>query len=85
MTKLALGEKPPQFVVVSFDGSCETPEGTMRHYLDTAKQVSGHFTFNLSGLCAARNDMKMNYLPPGHEPALPTSASPCRSGCRPGS
>ena len=69
VTKLALGEKPPQFVVVSFDGSCETPEGTMRHYLDTAKQVSGHFTFNLSGLCVLpRNDMKMNYLPPGHEP-----------------
>ncbi|MCB9411393.1 MAG: hypothetical protein H6525_00845 [Actinobacteria bacterium] len=63
---LAPGERPPQFVVVSFDGSCETTDGIMRHYLDTAASVDGNFVFNLSGLCVLpRNDQKFNYQPPG--------------------
>lgn len=64
--KLAPGEKPPQFVVVSFDGSCEMPDGIMADYLDTAKKVDGRFTFNISGVCVLpKNDMKYKYQPPG--------------------
>jgi hypothetical protein len=66
---LAPGQRPPQFVVVSFDGSCETTDGIMRHYLDTAAAVNGNFVFNLSGLCVLpRNDMKFKYEPPGRPP-----------------
>lgn len=69
VTKLKPGEQPPQFVVVSFDGSCEMPDGIMRHYLDTADEVDGRFVFNLSGVCVLpRNDMKYNYVAPGREP-----------------
>ena len=63
--KLAPGEKPPQFVVVSFDGSCETKSKLFRHYLDTAEKVSGRFSFNISGLCILPdNEQKLNYDPP---------------------
>lgn len=63
--RLQPGQKPPQFVVVSFDGSCETPEGIMRHYLDTAKAVDGRFTFNLSAVCVLpRTDAKYAYQAP---------------------
>ncbi len=63
--KLAPGERPPQFVVISFDGSCETNSKLFRHYLDTAEKVSGRFSFNISGLCIVPdNDQRMNYDPP---------------------
>lgn len=66
VAKLKPGEQPPQFVVVSFDGSCEMPDGTMAHYLDTAEKVDGRFTFNISGVCVLpRTDVKYNYQPPG--------------------
>ncbi len=67
--KLAPGEQPPQFVVVSFDGACEMPSGIMQHFIDTAKQVDGRFSFFLSGLCLLpENDQKYNYKPPHKNP-----------------
>ena len=63
--KLAPGEQPPQFVVVSFDGSCETKDKMFRHYLDTADKVDGRFSFNISGLCIVPDDEhRLLYNPP---------------------
>ena len=64
--KLAPGEKPPQFVVVSFDGGVESKSGLMQRYLDTAKKVDGRFSFYISGVyLLPDNKMKNNYSPPG--------------------
>jgi hypothetical protein len=46
---LAGGAKPPQFVVVSFDGACD--DELFKHYLDLAERNSARFTLFLSGLC----------------------------------
>ena len=63
--KLAPGEKPPQFVVVSFDGGVESKTGIMQHYLDIAKQVDGRFSFFVSGVyLLPDNKTKLNYAPP---------------------
>ena len=61
-TKLAAGEKPPQFVVLSFDGACK--DELYQHYRDLAKRNDGHFTFFLSGLCLLPDAEAKNYDPP---------------------
>ena len=63
--KLAPGEKPPQFVTISFDGSCSLD--IMRHYLDTAEQVDAFFTFFISGLCLLPEADRFLYQTPGRE------------------
>ncbi len=64
--KLAPGEQPPQFVVVSFDGGVESKTGLMQRYLDTAQKVDGRFSFYISGVyLLPDNAMKKNYSPPG--------------------
>ena len=65
VTKLAPGDKPPQFVTISFDGSCSTD--IMRHYLDTAEQADAYFTFFISGLCMLPEDNRFVYETPGRE------------------
>ena len=65
VTKLAPGEKPPQFVVISFDGSCSND--IIRHYLDTADQVGAKFTFFVSGLCLLPEEQKYLYQTPGRD------------------
>jgi hypothetical protein len=63
--KLAPGEKPPQFVTISFDGSCNND--IMRHYLDTADQAGAYFTFFVSGLCLLPAENRFVYETPGRE------------------
>ena len=62
ITKLAPGEKPPQFVVVSFDGACRLD--LWKHYLDLQKAVGAEFTFFLSGLCIVPDNQRFLYHPP---------------------
>ena len=66
--RLQPGEQPPQFVVLSMDGGCETRSGVMRDLLDTADRIQAHFTFFLSGLCLVPHDRSTDYHAPGHEP-----------------
>jgi hypothetical protein len=65
ITKLKMGQKPPQFVVLSFDGSCK--DELWKHYLQLAQKVNGHFTFFLSGLCEVPDRQRFLYKPP-HKP-----------------
>lgn len=63
--KLAPGEKPPQFVVVSFDGGVESKSGIMQDYLDLAKKTDSRFSFFISGVyLLPDNKAKLNYSPP---------------------
>lgn len=63
ITKLAKGEKPPQFVVVSFDGACS--DNLWKHYLKLAEDTGSHFTFFFSGLCLVPKTKRNLYRPPG--------------------
>jgi peptidoglycan/xylan/chitin deacetylase (PgdA/CDA1 family) len=65
ITKLAAGQRPPQFVVVSFDGACR--QSLFRHYLDLGRATGARFTFFLSGLCIVPEAKRMLYHPP-HKP-----------------
>jgi len=65
VTRLAAGERPPQFVVVSFDGACR--DDLWKHYLALQKQVGAEFTFFFSGLCVVPDRQRFLYHPP-HKP-----------------
>jgi hypothetical protein len=65
ITKLAPGQRPPQFVVVSFDGACR--QSLFRHYLDLGRATGARFTFFLSGLCIVPETKRTLYHPP-HKP-----------------
>jgi len=61
---LAPGEKPPQFIVVSFDGA-----GDLNHwkfYRHVQDQTGAHMTFFLSGIYLIPKDKASLYHPPKH-------------------
>jgi hypothetical protein len=64
--KLQPGEKPPQFIIVSFDGVGWHEK--WQHWLDVAKQVPFRFTGFLSGTYMLSDETKMAYQGPGHSP-----------------
>jgi hypothetical protein len=64
-TKLALGEKPPQFVVVSFDGACSSD--VFNQFMDTAEATGAHYTLFLSGLCLLPESQRFLYATPGRD------------------
>ncbi len=62
ITRLARGEQPPQFVVVSFDGSCS--HELFQHYFDLGQETNSRFTFFMSGLCLVPDAEHNLYHPP---------------------
>lgn len=67
ITKLEPGQEPPQFVVVSVDGGCETRSGVMASLMDLGDQTDSRFTIFLSGLCLLPESKRNQYRPPGYE------------------
>jgi hypothetical protein len=65
VTKLAPGETPPQFVVVSFDGACSSD--VFNQFMDTAEATGAHYTLFLSGLCLLPESQKFLYNAPGRD------------------
>lgn len=65
VTRLAPGEKPPQFVVVSFDGACSSD--VFNQFMDTADATGAHYTLFLSGLCLLPESQKFLYETPGRD------------------
>lgn len=64
MRPLRPGEKPPQFVLFSFDGA-----GAHEHwsrYLALAKSVNAHFSGFLSGIYLLTDEQRQRYTGPGH-------------------
>jgi len=66
LTKLKPGEKPPQFIAVSFDGAGWHEK--WEYYADIAKKVPFHFTANLTGLYLIDKAHKDWYQGTGHAP-----------------
>ncbi|MFI9804915.1 hypothetical protein ACIHEJ_11205 [Streptomyces sp. NPDC052301] len=62
------GEKPPQFVVFSWDGALEGDDHLFSHYREMAKQYDAHMTFFLTGIYLLPKSKKSLYQGPMHEP-----------------
>ncbi len=63
-TKLKPGQKPPQFIVVSFDGVGRHDK--WQYWLDIERKVPFHFTGFLSGTYMLSDQTKLKYQGPGH-------------------
>ncbi|MFJ3302050.1 hypothetical protein ACIPSA_02805 [Streptomyces sp. NPDC086549] len=62
------GEKPPQFVVFSWDGALQGDDELFSHYRELAKQYNAHMTFFLTGIYLLPKTKKDLYHPPQHNP-----------------
>ncbi|MFF2809117.1 hypothetical protein ACFVT2_18410 [Streptomyces sp. NPDC058000] len=60
------GERPPQFVVFSWDGALEGDERLFSHYRELAKNYDAHMTFFLTGIYLLPKSKKDLYHPPQH-------------------
>jgi peptidoglycan/xylan/chitin deacetylase (PgdA/CDA1 family) len=61
------GEKPPQFVVFSWDGALAGDDGLFEHYREMAKKYDAHMTFFLTGIYLLPKEKRTLYDPPQHE------------------
>ncbi|GAA2158020.1 hypothetical protein GCM10009760_60720 [Kitasatospora kazusensis] len=64
--KLKPGEKPPQFVVFSWDGALEGDDHLFSHFREVAKESNAQMTFFLSGMYLLPNSKRYLYHPPQH-------------------
>ncbi|MEV7179571.1 hypothetical protein [Kitasatospora sp. NPDC093679] len=64
--KLKPGEKPPQFVVFSWDGALENEDHLFSHFRKVAQENDAHMTFFLSGIYLVPNSKRSLYHPPQH-------------------
>lgn len=64
--RLAPGDEPPQFVVLSWDGAGETGAQLFSRYRALAKELCGAMTFFLSGVYTLPQAKRMLYAPPRH-------------------
>jgi hypothetical protein len=62
------GEKPPQFVVFSWDGALEGSDHLFSHYREMAKEYDAHMTFFLTGIYLLPKSKKDLYHGPMHSP-----------------
>ncbi|MFF3989210.1 hypothetical protein ACFY0B_32075 [Streptomyces sp. NPDC001797] len=66
--RLKAGEKPPQFVVFSWDGSGEDSQKLFSHFRKVAKENNANMTFFLSGVYMLPEEKRDLYRPPQHSP-----------------
>ncbi|MET9666842.1 hypothetical protein ABZY19_15870 [Streptomyces sp. NPDC006475] len=64
--KLKPGEKPPQFVVFSWDGALEGDDRTFSRFRKVAKESDATMTFFLTGIYLLPKDKASLYRPPQH-------------------
>nr|WP_244881176.1 polysaccharide deacetylase [Tsukamurella pseudospumae] len=66
MRRLGPGERPPQFVLFSFDGVGVSPNWDL--FLRTADRTGARFTALMTGLYFLTDDARRIYSGPGHRP-----------------
>ncbi|WP_405390065.1 hypothetical protein OG596_20715 [Streptomyces sp. NBC_01102] len=64
--RLKPGQKPPQFVVFSWDGAGEDSQKLFSHFRGVAKKYNANMTYFLSGVYLLPEDKKALYAPPQH-------------------
>ncbi|MFE9447981.1 hypothetical protein [Streptomyces sp. NPDC006739] len=60
------GEKPPQFVVFSWDGALQGDDRLFSHYREMAQRYNAHMTFFLTGIYLLPKSKRTLYHPPMH-------------------
>ncbi|RPF33149.1 hypothetical protein EDD92_3053 [Streptomyces sp. TLI_185] len=60
------GQRPPQFVVFSWDGALEGSDHLFSHYRELAKKYDAHMTFFLTGIHLLPKNKAKLYHPPQH-------------------
>ncbi|MCX5233086.1 hypothetical protein [Streptomyces sp. NBC_00233] len=80
--KLKPGEKPPQFIVFSWDGALEGDERLFSHYLEMSKRYQVHMTFFLTGIYLLPSGQKSLYVPPRHPQGSAAISFPTRPHIR---
>ncbi|UQX01748.1 hypothetical protein [Streptomyces sp. RerS4] len=66
--KLAPGEKPPQFVVFSWDGAGEDSQKLFSHFREVGKKHNARMTYFLSGVYMLPEEKRSLYTAPQHSP-----------------
>ncbi|MFF9762552.1 hypothetical protein ACF1G4_24060 [Streptomyces caelestis] len=66
--RLKRGEKPPQFVVFSWDGAGEDSQKLFSHFRKVAKENNATMTYFLSGVYLLPEGKRDLYRPPQHSP-----------------
>ncbi|MFF6829384.1 hypothetical protein [Streptomyces longwoodensis] len=66
--RLKPGQKPPQFVVFSWDGAGEDSQKLFSHFREVAKANNATMTFFLSGVYMLPEEKRDLYKPPQHSP-----------------
>ncbi|MEU6866322.1 hypothetical protein ABZ924_24205 [Streptomyces sp. NPDC046876] len=64
--KLGAGEKPPQFVVFSWDGAGEDGQRLFSHFREVGRKYDARMTFFLSGLYVLPEEKRSLYTAPQH-------------------
>ncbi|GAA3095167.1 hypothetical protein [Streptomyces echinatus] len=66
--RLSPGQKPPQFVVFSWDGAGEDSQKLFSHFRKVAKENNATMTYFLSGVYMLPEEKRDLYKPPQHAP-----------------
>ncbi|MEU3824225.1 hypothetical protein GT045_16360 [Streptomyces sp. SID486] len=66
--RLSPGQKPPQFVVFSWDGAGEDSQKLFSHFRKVAKENNANMTYFLSGVYTLPEEKRDLYKPPQHSP-----------------
>lgn len=66
--RLKRGEKPPQFVVFSWDGAGEDSQKLFSHFRRVARENDATMTYFLSGVYLLPEEKRDLYRPPRHSP-----------------
>ncbi|MEU3508002.1 hypothetical protein ABZ733_08720 [Streptomyces longwoodensis] len=66
--RLKPGQKPPQFVVFSWDGAGEDSQKLFSHFREVARANNATMTFFLSGVYMLPEEKRDLYKPPQHSP-----------------
>ncbi|WAX78832.1 hypothetical protein [Streptomyces sp. KMM 9044] len=66
--RLKPGERPPQFVVFSWDGAGEDSQKLFSHFREVAKENDTTMTYFLSGVYMLPEEKRDLYRPPQHSP-----------------
>ncbi|WP_330239778.1 hypothetical protein [Streptomyces sp. NBC_00525] len=64
--RLAVGQKPPQFVVFSWDGAGEDSQRLFSHFREVGKKYNASMTYFLSGVYLLPETKRAQYDPPKH-------------------
>ncbi|MBW1603801.1 hypothetical protein JJV70_17140 [Streptomyces sp. JJ66] len=68
VTRLDPGERPPQFVVFSWDGAGEDDKQLFSRFREIGREHDAHMTYFLSGIYLLPEDEAHRYAPPGRSP-----------------